>query len=316
MEDLNTMAPPEAYRALTRGPGAGLVRRLLELARDEDLGAGGKPGDLTSLACGLGDQRASARIVSRSVGVVAGLAVLPEAMALLAPACSLDRLIADASPISVGQTLATISGPIGQILAGERTILNLLGRLSGVATATAAFVARVRDGAGGGARVYDTRKTTPGLRILEKYAVRCGGGYCHRLGLHDAMLIKDNHIAALGPGDLARKIEQIARRARAMPDDRKPAFVEVEVDDLEQLRAVLSIGPGLVDIVLLDNMSPDELRQAARLRAKLAPGIQLEASGGITIETIGAISATGVDRISVGAITHRARWLDIGLDLA
>jgi nicotinate-nucleotide pyrophosphorylase (carboxylating) len=198
--------------------------------------------------------------------------------------------------------LATVTGPLRAILAAERTALNFLQRLSGVATLTHKFVAAIE---GFRTQVLDTRKTTPGWRRLEKYAVRAGGGTNHRFGLHDAILIKDNHLAGLG-GDVRRAVE--AARA-ATGNGRVP--VEVEVDTLEQLESALS---ARADIVLLDNMTLDQLRSAVEHRDSIAPEVKLEASGGVTLTTVRDIAATGVDRISVGAITHSAPALDIGLD--
>ena len=162
------------------------------------------------------------------------------------------------------------------------------------------------------ARLYDTRKTTPGLRVLEKYAVRCGGGFCHRIGLFDAVLIKDNHIAGVSVTELPRAIQRAATLARVKSH---PAFVEVEVDTLEQYEALLTLPPGTVDIILLDNMSCELMSHAAKRRDEVNPGLELEASGGITLETIGPVSRTGVDRISVGGLTHSAVVLDVAMDV-
>jgi nicotinate-nucleotide pyrophosphorylase (carboxylating) len=194
----------------------------------------------------------------------------------------------------------------------ERPLLNLLGRLSGIATLTREYVAQI---AGTKARVYDTRKTTPGWRRLEKYAVRCGGGMNHRTGLFDAVLVKDNHLAlAAGenvtPADAVRRARDFLEQTNAQRDGGE-LLIEVEVDSLDQLANVLPAGP---DIVLLDNMSPATLREAVRRRDALAPAVELEASGGVTLQTIRGIAETGVERISVGALTHSAPALDLGLD--
>jgi nicotinate-nucleotide pyrophosphorylase (carboxylating) len=202
------------------------------------------------------------------------------------------------------------------LLTGERILLNLIGRLSGIATLTRRYVDAV---AGTGARIYDTRKTTPGWRRLEKYAVRLGGGHNHRTGLFDAILIKDNHLAlgAAGQGAAHLSPAQAVRRARdlaqsmAAAKSAEPLIVEVEVDTLGQLALVLEESP---DIVLLDNMPPDVLREAVALRNRVASGIELEASGGVTLESVTEIAGTGVERISVGALTHSATNLDVGLD--
>jgi nicotinate-nucleotide pyrophosphorylase (carboxylating) len=190
------------------------------------------------------------------------------------------------------------------ILSGERTALNFLQRLSGIATLTRRFVAVVADLP---CKILDTRKTTPGWRLLEKYAVRCGGGNNHRMGLSDAILIKDNHLAAIGPQPDA--VAHAVKRARAKYANGFP--VEVEVDDVKQFDVAIASGP---DIILLDNMALDQMREAVRRRNELAPGIVLEASGGVSLSTVRAIAETGVDRISVGALTHSAVALDIALD--
>jgi nicotinate-nucleotide pyrophosphorylase (carboxylating) len=204
-----------------------------------------------------------------------------------------------------GWTIAIVEGPMRALLAMERTALNFLQRLSGIATLTAQFVAEVE---GTKAVILDTRKTTPGWRALEKYAVRCGGGTNHRIGLYDAVLIKDNHLAWLADGGdpIGRAVE--AARAGA-PKGTK--FIEVEVDTLEQLDRALEVKP---DIILVDNLGPEKLAEAVRRRNERAPGILLEASGGVNLSTVRALAETGVDRISVGALTHSAPALDIGLD--
>ncbi len=211
-------------------------------------------------------------------------------------------LVHDGAVVTQGISLATVSGSLRSILAAERIALNFLQRLSGVATLTRKFVDAVT---GYNAKILDTRKTTPGWRLLEKYAVRMGGGTNHRLGLHDGILIKDNHLAGLG-GDIRKAIET----ARAHPGN-EDLPVEVEVDTLEQLKNALAVP---AEIVLLDNMSIDQLHAAVVLRDALAPGVLLEASGGVNLKTVEAIAATRVDRISVGALTHSAPALDIALD--
>jgi nicotinate-nucleotide pyrophosphorylase (carboxylating) len=226
---------------------------------------------------------------------------------VIAP-CLEDGMVAQ-----VGTVIAQIEGPTRQILAFERTALNVLSRLSGVATVTAEYVRIAAEKAPAGCQhICDTRKTTPGLRALEKYAVRCGGSWLHRSGLFDAMLIKDNHLEHMGAKLDLNQLEGAIARARAGADLR---FVELEVDTLEQLERALRLPAGLIDIVLLDNMNPDVIARAIEIRNEEAPSVQLEASGGVTLETVGAIAATGVDRISVGALTHSAPALDIGLDL-
>jgi nicotinate-nucleotide pyrophosphorylase (carboxylating) len=272
-----------------------LIEPVVRAALIEDLGPAG---DLTSMACIDAEARLTAHFVARAEGVLAGLACARLAFA------SLDRQVAftaqatDGERIGAGQPLARVEGNARAILAGERVALNLLSRLCGIASLTALYVAEVR---GTKARIIDTRKTTPGLRALEKYAVRCGGGSNHRFGLGDAILIKDNHVAACGG------IAEALRRARA--DVGHMVKVEVEVDSLGQLREALEAG---ADIVMLDNFTLEGLRAAVALTADRA---LLEASGGVSLETVSAIAQAGVDLISVGALTHSARALDIGLDV-
>ena len=286
--------------------GAGVERMLLaDLAVDlEPAGL-----DVTAWAFPGVAGPAAVAMVAREPGVVAGLdliAPLLEADAAAGVSCDFEKRDGDA--VQCGDTLAVFEGPRPGILTIERTILNLVGHLCGVATATAELIDAVR-AAGSDAAVLDTRKTLPGLRKLQKYAHRRGGGTAHRTGLGDAVLVKDNHLAGVPLDELAAKLDAAADRARR----RFPGlgFVEVEVDSLEQLEEVLRTR---VDIVLLDNFDPGRLREAVRRRAALAPSVRLEASGGVTLGTIGGMAATGVDRISVGAITHSARNLDVGFD--
>ncbi len=309
--DLNALPLEDFYAKLA---GSGLVRRLLELARDEDLGPVA-PRDVTSVCCIGADQPGVASIVARVEGVVSGLAALPALVEIFAPDVKVRTHASDGQWVKEKTTLAEVCGPLRQILALERTTLNLVGRLCGVATKTAQFVAAMGDVAadGGRARLYDTRKTTPGLRVLEKYAVRCGGGHSHRMGLHDAVLIKDNHIAGVGVASLPEYIHAAAAKARSFRP--APTFVEVEVDTLEQFAALLTLEAGVVDIVLLDNMTTDMLRSASELRDQRNPTLQLEASGGVRLSTIHEIARTGVDRISAGALTHSAVSLDVAMDI-
>lgn len=303
MQDLNALDLPALFAALT---GDGALARLLELARDEDLGLAG---DVTTACMIDREYEVRAAGVSREPGVVSGLAAVPCVLKVFGSGARVEALAADGERCEAGQTLWRLHGDIGPILGAERTMLNLVGRLSGVATLTRRFVERV-----GGTRavICDTRKTTPGLRALEKYAVRCGGGTLHRTALHDAVLLKDNHLALLGPGDLAPAVSRAAAAARARFDLR---FVEVEADGLDQLQRLLDGAAPAIDIVLLDNMAPPQLRKAVALRDRLAPGVLLEASGGIGLDVVREIAETGVDRISVGALTHGATWLDVGLDV-
>jgi nicotinate-nucleotide pyrophosphorylase (carboxylating) len=272
-----------------------IVRDAVRRALEEDLG---RAGDITSAATIPADATAEAGIVARRPGVIAGMELAVEAFASVDPAIGFSVLMADGDTASAGSVLARIHGPARGILTAERTALNFLGHLSGIASATAAFVEAVK---GTGARITCTRKTTPGLRALEKYAVRCGGGSNHRFGLDDAVLIKDNHIAIAG--GIAAAIEQARRSVGHL------VKIEVEVDTLEQLAEALSASP---DAVLLDNMSEDQLREAVRLVGDRAT---TEASGGVTIGNVRAIAETGVDAISSGWITHSAPSLDVALDV-
>ena len=259
----------------------------------EDLGRGG---DVTTDAV-VGDASFSGVIVAREVGRVAGLGPAAAAFTLLDGAVEVRRTADDGAMVGPGDVLLELDGPARAVLSAERTALNFLGRLSGIATLTSAFVEAVR---GTGAAVVCTRKTTPGLRILEKYAVRCGGGSNHRFGLDDAVLIKDNHLAVAGS-----VAEAVARVRRSVGHTVK---IEVEVDTLEQLEEAVAQG---VDIVLLDNMGPRLLRQAVAL---VDGRVLTEASGGITLETAAEVAGAGVDLLSVGALTHSAVNFDVGLD--
>ena len=270
-----------------------LIEPIVRAALAEDLG---RAGDITSAACIAADARLAARFASRKAGVVAGLACARIAVLALDPEATFEPLAEDGAQAQPGP-LARVEANARALLSAERVALNLLGRLSGVATLTRAYVDAV---AGTGAVITDTRKTTPGLRALEKYAVRCGGGVNHRFGLDDAILIKDNHVAAAGG------VGPAIRRARAAAGHL--VKVEAEVDSLAQLDEALAEGP---DVVMLDNFSLADLA-AAVARAK--GRVTLEASGGVNLATVRAIAETGVDVISVGALTHSAPALDIGLD--
>jgi nicotinate-nucleotide pyrophosphorylase (carboxylating) len=275
--------------------------RLVDLALAEDLG---REGDLTSQAVIPADLQGRAALVARAAGVLAGLPAVELVLAAVDSRLRLEPVRRDGDRVASGDVIATITGPMRSLLAAERTALNFLQRLSGVATLTRRYVDAV---AGLRCNVLDTRKTTPGWRLLEKYAVRQGGGTNHRMGLFGAVLIKDNHLAAMGLAPAA--VGQAVGLARRHLGRQVP--VEVEVDTLEQLDAALAAGP---TIVLLDNMSPDRLREAVRRRDAAAPAVLLEASGGVTLDTIRAIAAAGVECVSVGALTHSAPALDIGLD--
>ena len=273
-----------------------LTARVVRAALTEDLG---RAGDITSQACVPADARLRAVFVTRNAGVIAGLACARLAIAELDPTADFKAVVEDGARVGAGEKLAWVDANARALLTAERTALNLLGRLSGVASLTRAYADAVENS---GAMIVDTRKTTPGLRALEKYAVRCGGGVNHRFGLDDAILIKDNHIAACG------SVGEAVRRARAAVGHLTK--VEVEIDSLDQLEEALKYGP---DAVMLDNFEVADLAEAVR---RVAGRTVVEASGGVSLETVRAIAGTGVDVISVGALTHSAGTLDIGLDAA
>lgn len=275
-------------------------RQLVRLALAEDLHP---DGDITSLAVVGAERHGRADIVAREAGVLAGVRIGSLVLEEAGADATWTAAMADGSPLAPGSVVGRLEGNAHDLLRCERITLNLLGRLCGIATLTGRYLDSV---AGSDATVYDTRKTTPGWRRLEKYAVRCGGGQNHRVGLFEAVMIKDNHLALADEAGLTPSAA--VRRAREAAPGR---VIEVEVDTLAQLRDVLPAGP---DIVLLDNMTNDQLREAIALRNGAGPGVVLEASGGVRLGTIGAIAATGVDRISVGALTHSAVGLDLGLD--
>jgi nicotinate-nucleotide pyrophosphorylase (carboxylating) len=272
------------------------IDAVVTRALAEDLG---RAGDVTSIATIPEEARARAVVVARAAGVIAGLPLVAATFRKLAPEIAIDARARDGANVAEKTALMTVTGSARDVLAAERVALNLLGRLSGVATATHEFVRRV---AGSKTRICCTRKTTPGLRALEKYAVRCGGGFNHRFGLDDAILIKDNHIAVAGG------IRPVLERAKAAAGHL--VKVEIEVDTLDQLREVIAVG--LADAVLLDNMDAATLRQAVAIVAGRFP---LEASGGINLDTIAEIAKTGVDYASSGWITHSAPNLDVALDI-
>jgi nicotinate-nucleotide pyrophosphorylase (carboxylating) len=272
------------------------IGEAVSRALDEDLG---RAGDVTSIATIPENTPARALMIARQAGVIAGLPLAVAVFQTLSPDIAIEAHVRDGAKVERGTKLATISGPARAVLSGERTALNFVGRLSGVATLTADHVSRT---AGTHLRICCTRKTTPGLRALEKYAVRCGGGFNHRFGLDDAILIKDNHIAVAGG------VRPVLERARGHAGHL--VKVEIEVDTLDQLREVLDTS--LADVVLLDNMNNATLREAV----KLAQGrVVLEASGGVTLDSIAGIAATGVDYVSSGALTHSAPNFDVALDV-
>lgn len=280
--------------SFTHPPHALLVDPIVAHALEEDLG---RAGDITSDLIIPATKKARAKLVARKAGTIAGLICAESAFRFVDPNLKFDVRLPDGSQAKAGAVIATVEGSARSILTGERVSLNFTGHLSGIATATRALVDAVK---GTKARIVETRKTTPGLRVLEKYAVRCGGGFNHRFGLDDAVLIKDNHIAAAG------SIAKAVKAARA--GTAHMVKIEVEVDTLKQLVEALKIG---VDTILLDNMPPETLRKAVTI-AK-GRGV-LEASGNITLTTVRSAAETGVDYISSGAITHSAPNLDVALD--
>ncbi len=275
---------------------------LIACALEEDLRGAS---DLTSVALVPEDQPGTVQIVARRRGVVCGLPIVAAVFEKVDHAVEIDLLARDGELVEPGRVLANLTGPVRGLLTGERTVLNFLTALSGVATLTRQFVEAV---AGTRALILDTRKTWPGWRSLQKYAVRCGGGTNHRIGLYDGILIKDNHLASWRThspdGSVAAAIRHARNRWPGKP-------VEVEVDTIGQLNDALHERP---EIVLLDNMQLDQLREAIAVRDRFAPGVLLEASGGVNLGTIAAIAATGVERISIGAVTHSAPAMDIAFD--
>lgn len=287
------------------------LSQLVRLAMREDLDRGM---DITTMALVPAGLRGSASLIARRPGIVSGIDLIEAMLQEMDVQIEWSQFVGDGQEVQAGQNLANLSGDARELLTCERTILNFICRLSGVSTLTRHYVDAVQ---GTVARIYDTRKTTPGWRRLEKYAVRCGGGHNHRLGLHDAILIKDNHLACrtvvdgqlLDPGAAV----QLARTFVASGGIRfdQPPMIEIEIDSVGQLEAALAAAP---DIILLDNMNNAELSECVAIRDRLAPDVELEASGGVNLRTVAGIAATGVDRISVGALTHSAPILDIGLD--
>jgi len=294
--------PPQPDRAVL-----GNLAVLLEMARRADLGGG----DVTDVVVPA-DAVVRGRFVAREPLVACGVAMLDAIAAAYDAGIATAPLADEGARVAAGEALAEWTGPARSVLAAERVALNFLQRLCGVATLTASYVEAV---AGTAARIYDTRKTIPGWRQLDKYAVRAGGGCNHRMGLYDAVLVKDNHLAILAASGVDEPLAEAARRLAGVRDH-LPAggFVEVEVDGLDQLGRALTLD---VDVILLDNMAPDVLREAAAMRdaAGAAGRIELEASGGITLANVRAAAEAGVERISVGALTHSAPAVDIALDI-
>ena len=284
------------------------VEALLSLAIAEDLD---QIGDITLTATIPSQASGAGRLVARSPGVLAGVPVLERLAEEFELIGRWTPYRSDGDPLEPGTIIAQLDGPIRSLLAMERMALNFLQRLSGIATLTSRFVAAIE---GTRAGIYDTRKTTPGWRALEKYAVRCGGGFNHRFGLYDAVLIKDNHLAWLkastNPGGTDPIIAAVAAARANTP---MGTTVEIEVDTLEQLDVALRCGP---DIILVNNLGAGGVAEAVRRRDAVAPSVRLEASGGVTLDTVKALAETGVNRISVGALTHSATALDLALDFS
>ena len=302
--------PPREYHQSQWGED--LARQVARQAVEwlaEDLG---HECDWTSVGLIAADADSELDVVARRAGVIAGLHGAAVVTGVADGSLTWRPLVADGDSVAAGTRIATLAGSTRSILATERVVLNLVGRLSGIATATRRLVDAV---AGTACRVYDTRKTVPGWRLLDKYAVRMGGGWNHRLGLYDAILIKDNHLAALSaagvtPAAAVHRAREFLRKT--FPPGRAEAMiVEIEIDSLDQLPAVLEAEP---DIVLLDNMPPATLAAGVRMRDASCPRVVLEASGGIRPDTVAEIAASGVDRVSSGWPTHDAPWLDVALD--
>jgi len=280
-------------------PGRNAIDRLVRMALDEDA----PWGDVTSQTLITGSMRVTAQLVAREAGVLSGEDIFTAAMSLTDPAISTRFVVHDAETFAGPTVLATIEGPAQGVLQAERVALNFVQRMSGIATLTAQYVAAV---AGTKARIVDTRKTTPGLRLVERYAVRCGGGHNHRYSLSDAVMVKDNHLALLAAGGAGNVTEALQSMRARLPHT---MHVEVEVDGPEQIEAVLAAG---ADTILLDNFTSAQLAAAV---AQIAGRAVVEASGGITLARIREVAETGVDIISVGALTHSVQSLDLGLDI-
>lgn len=281
------------------------VDLLIGHARLEDVGVDAV--DVTTAISVPADAKCQAQMRARETGRLSGICLLPRIANAYDESINLTMKAADGDTVQAGQVVAVCEGRLASVLAMERVALNFMSHLSGIATLTRRFVDAV---SGTKAAIYDTRKTLPGWRDLAKYAVRCGGGQNHRMGLHDAVLVKDNHIAHIPTHQLSEEMGKAIQAARSSGS--QPSFIEVEVDNLDQFTQVLKLD---VDIVLLDNMSTDEMTQAVAQRDQVAPKVQLEASGGVNLDSVRAIAETGVDRIAIGALTHSVTALDIGLDI-
>ncbi|GHT27084.1 nicotinate-nucleotide diphosphorylase (carboxylating) [Planctomycetales bacterium] len=285
---------------------------LSAIAAAEDAG---KNGDITSSALVPSDAGGAAAFHARQNGVIAGIAAVNTIIAAVDKDLIWKPAMKDGTAVKSGDTIGTLIGSARTLLRAERLVLNFMSKLSGIATLTRQYADAV---AGTNAKIYDTRKTTPGWRLLEKYAVVCGGGHNHRTGLFDSVLIKDNHLAfgksgknnssgQYTPAEAVQKAKEYVKSIGLQ----KTALIEIEVDTLEQLRGVLPENP---DIVLLDNMKAEQIAEAVRIRNDVSPSVELEASGGVNLKTVRSIAETGIERISAGALTHSAVALDIGLD--
>lgn len=281
---------------------------LIDLALAEDLGPQGVEGDITSQAFIPGNSISRARIIARSPCIATGLAVAEEVFRRIDPSLEIYAACTEGDSLSSGALLLEVTGSTRSILSAERTALNFLGRLCGIATLSRCYADALTNAeTGTRVRLLDTRKTTPGWRTIEKQAVQAGGCVNHRMGLYDAALVKDNHLAALG--DLSLLSPVISK----LRDEHPSLPIEIEADTLEQVERLL-VMPG-IDVILLDNMSPELMIRAVTLRALLAPSVLLEASGGVTLESLSEIAQTGVDRISIGALTHSVTNADLSLEL-
>jgi nicotinate-nucleotide pyrophosphorylase (carboxylating) len=279
-----------------------VAKVLVRMSLQEDLR---DVGDMTCLSTIPADLTATVNLVSRQTGTISGLPILPMVFEELPGPVNSTTHLKDGQTVQRGSVLASMTGPVRSLLTGERTVLNFMTHLSGIATSTAQFVEKVR---GTRAVILDTRKTLPGYRLLQKYAVRCGGGTNHRMGLYDGILIKDNHLAARGESTCAAAVADARSYMAARSTNAK---IEIEVDSLEQLRDALNERP---EIILLDNMTPAMLREAVAIRDARCHETLLEASGGVNLQTVQAIAESGVDRISIGSLTHSSPALDLGFD--
>lgn len=276
---------------------------LIRIARDEDLGGD----DVTSRLLIAKDQTGAGKLILKQDGVCCGLPMIDLICLAYDPGLKANLEPLEGQWVMAGTVLGKIEGPLRSLLSAERVILNFIQRMSGVATRTREFVKKIE---GTNAKIVDTRKTIPGFRTLDKYAVRVGGGTNHRMGLYDGLLVKDNHIAGIPIHQLAKRLGEIAKQSRIESPTR---FIEIEVDTLEQLSEVLKVWG--VDVILLDNMDAPTLKKAAMMRDASGSKVQLEASGGVNMMTVREIAETGVDRISIGGLTHSVMALDISLDI-